>query len=250
MDELIYPARTIGMKTMANGATRLTVEFDTEIRKEMEGIWTSFASPGQTVAVALLTQETGQQEQRRQTIAKEEPSEPSYGHLAKVLRQSGILTHLDVVTRLGSDNEYQAWCRSCRCAVTGEFDWDAEKGEARCEYAHVRRADQSGTGIKPLYSGLPLMHSVHHLQHMQGELAVLRRFPPSTPIKDEIAAHAWFNRKAQDSLHRWAWERLKENLGAESMRLVSPGQLTYWFESQGIGHLCPLDIRQAADKNE
>lgn len=242
-----FVGKTVGMKTMASGATRLTVEFETEIKEELDGIWTSFASIGSSVAVALLSADVGIDEQRRRVIAAEKPSEASYGHVAKTLRRSGILTHKDVVSLLGSDNEYQEWCRGQRCVVTGEYDWNTDTGEARCEYAHVRRSNDSGVGIKPPYSGVPLCSQVHRQQHQMGELELLRRYPPHTPIKDMIAAHAWFNRKAQETLHRWAWERLKENIGADSMREVSAARLAGWFETMNIAHLCPLEIRQEAD---
>lgn len=246
-DKAAFVGKAVNMKTMASGATRLTVEFETEIKEEQDGIWTSFASIGCSVAVALLSPEVGIEEQRRRIIAAESPSAAPYGHVAKALRKSGILTHKDVVRLLGSDNEYQEWCRTQRCVVTGEYDWNTETGESRCEYAHVRRADESGVGIKPPYSGVPLCSQVHRQQHQMGELELLRRYPPNMPIKDMIAAHSWFNRKAQETLHKWAWNRLRENIGASSMREVSAARLAGWFETMGIGHLCPLEIRQEAE---
>lgn len=246
-DQAVFMGRTIGMKTMASGATRLTIEFDSEVKAEQDGIWTSFAAIGSSVAVALMTPESGQAEQRRRTI-EANPARPTYGHVAKALRRSSILTNHEVVKHLGSDAEYQEWCRKQNCVVTNEYDWNPETGEGRCEYAHVRRAGEAGTGYKPEYSGVPLCAVIHRLQHQQGELAVLRHCPPSIPVKDEAAAHAWFNAQALKTLHKWAWERLKENIGADSMRHVSARRLYGWFSSLGIGHLCPLEIRKEADR--
>lgn len=96
-----------------------------------------------------------------------------------------------------SDKAYQSWVRRQPSCISGRFsEW--VNGEGRCEYAHVRRAATSGTGYKPLYSGVPLTHDEHAMQHQYGEAYVLAAHGI---ITDD--AKAWFEGMARDYLWRW-----------------------------------------------
>ena len=53
-------------------------------------------------------------------------------------------------------------------------------------------------GIKPLFSGVPLTHTEHVVQHQHGEAYVLA----ANGIIAEDAA-AWFESKADEYLERW-----------------------------------------------
>lgn len=89
----------------------------------------------------------------------------------------------------GTDAEYQAWVRqfpSCLSQTYSEF----LHGEGRCEYSHVRRVSHgSGAAYKPEYSGVPLTHEEHQLQHQKGEQV--------------FCSPEWFERQAMKYLTMW-----------------------------------------------
>ncbi len=65
----------------------------------------------------------------------------------------------------GTDKEYQAFCRTLPCAITGKTN--------RIVYAHYRTAQNSGTAFKPPFSGIPLEYHEHLRQHQIGQFAFL-----------------------------------------------------------------------------
>lgn len=67
----------------------------------------------------------------------------------------------------GTDADYQAWCRKQPSARSGETK--------NVIYAHYRLASNSGTGIKPPYSGIPLTVEEHLIQHQIGQFEFLPR---------------------------------------------------------------------------
>lgn len=70
-------------------------------------------------------------------------------------------------SRYGSDSDYQAWCRLRPSAYSGK--------NGQIVYAHYRTAANSGTGVKPVYSGLPLTMQEHQLQHAVGQFHFMER---------------------------------------------------------------------------
>ena len=64
--------------------------------------------------------------------------------------------------------------------------------------AHYRLADYCGMGIKPPFSGVPLTHTEHTMQHQHGEAYVLAA---NGIVADDAAA--WFEAKADEYLERW-----------------------------------------------
>ena len=85
---------------------------------------------------------------------------------------------------VGTDDDFQAWCRKQPCAFTG-----ATYGVV---YAHYRTAANSGIGMKPKYSGLPMTQSLHALQHQHGH--------------DAVAPREEWERLVKLHLERWAKE--------------------------------------------
>lgn len=83
----------------------------------------------------------------------------------------------------GSDKEYQAWCRKQPSAYSGR--------KTDIVYAHYRTSDNSGTGIKPPFSGIPLTWEEHTIQHQVGQY----NFMPKWQWEIEVEAHlkAWVN---------------------------------------------------------
>ena len=157
-----------------------------------------------------------------------------YGQLAKGLYQSGVLTLPVVASALGSDDEYQRWTRQQPCILT--------KREG-VQFAHVRRAHNSGTGYKPMYSGIPLSPEAHRLQHQKGELECLRHY--GRPVSDVDSAKDWFNRACAHNLRLWSWNKLRTSLGVDSMRDATPAQVVNWFDSHDLRALIPKAYREA-----
>lgn len=99
---------------------------------------------------------------------------------------------------MNTDKDFQAWVRRQPSCISGCFsEW--VDGEGRCEFAHVRRvARGSGVGIKPAFSGVPLTHAEHAMQHQHGEAYVLAA---NGIVADDAAA--WFEAKADEYWERW-----------------------------------------------
>lgn len=96
-----------------------------------------------------------------------------------------------------TDEAYKAWVRRQPSCISSQFG-EYINGEGRCEYAHVRRAKDSGTGYKPLFSGVPLTHAEHAMQHQKGEAYTLAAHGI---IADD--AKVWFEQKAVEYLSKW-----------------------------------------------
>lgn len=82
----------------------------------------------------------------------------------------------------GTDKQYQAWCRKQPCAVTGQTN--------NVIYAHYRTAANSGIGIKPIYSGIPMNAETHKLQHQIGQYALKTRIWWEQTIEKHLKAWA------------------------------------------------------------
>ena len=95
---------------------------------------------------------------------------------------------IEKAIRRGSDNEYQKWVRLWPSCLSGAYS-EVVEGVGKCEFAHVRRASNSGTAYKPEYSGIPLTHDEHALQHQKGESVFC---PPE-----------WYEAQAQKYLTMW-----------------------------------------------
>lgn len=97
-----------------------------------------------------------------------------------------------------NDKDFQAWVRRQPSCISGDFsEW--VDGQGRNEFCHVRRvANGSGMGIKPLFSGVPMTHTEHAMQHQYGEAYLLAAYGI---ITDDAAA--WFAAQAAAYLDRW-----------------------------------------------
>jgi len=69
--------------------------------------------------------------------------------------------------RYGTDNQYQAWVRKQPSALSGST--------SNIVYAHYRTARNSGIGIKPPFSGIPLTYIEHLEQHQIGQFNFMPR---------------------------------------------------------------------------
>jgi hypothetical protein len=178
-------------------------------------------------------------------LTTEEPAR-QYGQEAAKLRKSGFFYRPEVWRAIGIDIDYQEWVRSQKCIVCGGQDWVEQQGEGKCEYAHVRRG--SGIATKPEFSGVPLCHKHHALQHQNGERAVygaaiaLTGQPTPTSLE---TAREWFEQKALSNAIKWAWSELKKQLGAESWSEIEPKRLKNWAEAEGVEKYLPDIYRNA-----
>ena len=190
--------------------------------------------------------------------AKKEKGE--WGHEVRDLHQSGFFKNPKLWKIIGTDQQYQEFTRKRRCIVSSSYDWDGEKGVERTEFAHVRRAGDSGTAHKPEFSGVPLVHEIHRLQHNGGETAaydkyLVRRGIDSGGVVTETAAKEWFEKKALENVEKWAHERLLIALNnwnlshgvkqATSLTQVSPSILNSWAESVGLQNNLPKCYKDA-----
>lgn len=90
---------------------------------------------------------------------------------------------------VGTDKEYQAWCRSQPSALSGI--------PSNIVYAHYRGAFNSGMGTKPPYSGIPLTFVEHLEQHHEEQC----QWMPKRWWEEQIIAH----------LARWKASKLANN---------------------------------------
>lgn len=77
----------------------------------------------------------------------------------------------------GTDKEYQAFCRRLPSCVSGHT--------GNVIFAHYRTAANSGTGIKPPFSGVPMTYAEHAKQHQIGQYA----FKPREWWEYEVRRH-------------------------------------------------------------
>lgn len=158
-------------------------------------------------------------------------AEPDYGQFAKYLDRDGFFRNPKVWVAAGSDEDLQEWTRKQPCVACSQpGEWVEKIGEHRCQFAHVRRSGNAGTAHKPVYSGVPLCHACHQLQHNSGESAIDMDF--------ELAS--------VKNCEAWARSRIKELLGYESYKRVPPEELIVWARQRDIESQLPAKYREAA----
>lgn len=203
---------TLG-KIFKDGTIRLVVDIDPAY-KEYLG---DFLTPDIPVAVARVSNEVMAKQTANNLMDKS-----LYGEQAKQLRLSSFFRTPDVWRAIGSDSDYQAWCRKQVCAFCQQSGSEINP----IEYAHVRRvADGAGTGIKPDYSGIPLCHVHHSEQHQKGESAI-----GGKEAADKFKI---------EHLQRWACETLKQQLGFESWKDCPPTILKDWADENELTRYLP-----------
>lgn len=214
-----FAALNAGIKKMPDGSGRITFVIEPDQLTDVINL----LETGRFYGVAQLIEHT------------------PYGQQAKDLWQSSFFRSPAVWEAVGTDEQYQEWARKQLCVITGGNDWYEDKGEKRCDYAHVRRASDAGTAYKPRFMGVPLRHDMHQLQHDSGELAVCQRGRKRVNTPQE--AREWFDRKALEMVHRWAWETLKGQLGFEHWNEVPPRITRKWAAKHQVAHLLPAIYR-------
>jgi len=163
---------------------------------------------------------------------KKEKREPGpFSEFAKALHGSGLFMMPMLWDAVGGEDAHAEYIRRLDCVVCGKQDYIAEIGEGRCEQAHMRSAEDSGTAYKPRYFSVPLCHAHHVVQHQKGESAVgLGRGRGR-----KIAARL---------VKEWAVNAVKSMTGVESMTDLSPDSL-YSALSDAGAHESILDRVQS-----
>ncbi len=233
------------MKTMADGTVRASFDFE---GCSLENVARVLGQPGDTLAIARLTEEAA-----AQTVVRPQSNEKPYGPQAKILRQSGFFRAPRVWALVGTDDNFAEWIQKKKCCICGDGDWVEELGEQRCEAAHVRRAGENGTAYKADYARVPMCH-MHHIivQHHQGEHAayagyLARKGEAARQITPQEAKD-WFDKKRVEYVELWAWETLKKKLGFDSWGLVPPETLYAWAKTNDVERLLPNEYRTNNDE--
>lgn len=89
-----------------------------------------------------------------------------------------------------NDAQFLAWIRtlpSCLPRMPGD--------DSSVQACHIRRANNSGVGMKPPFSAVPMTANQHKYQHDHGETACLTLFLGKHFGRTE--AHEWFDKKAE-----------------------------------------------------
>lgn len=204
--------------TMADGTVRVTLDLDCNLTDAAK---LGFER-GMPVAIARITGQAALQDTRRR---EQRDEKPTYGNYARKLKLSGFFRSPLVWRALGSDDEYLEWLRDQLCAYCGwEPHWEMDTF-VRCEAAHRRRANNSGTAHKPEFDAIALCRKCHHLQHQEGESA--------------LGGKEWFDRQRIKHVETWAWVRMRDLFKVESMREVPPESLGQWAAANDLTHLLP-----------
>ncbi|WP_153716986.1 hypothetical protein [Eikenella corrodens] len=216
------------------GVCRLVVEVPIEQHKAVtNGFWD---------ADVLVTLSDAKQAYGVAEADKPEQEElADYGHYYQALYKSGFFHNPALWRWAGTDGEYQDYVRALPSCVSGRQDYDADSGRMRCEYAHVRRVSAgAGTGVKPEYSGVPLTHEEHALQHCAGESALL-----GGAYKD--GRLDWFQKKAAEYRTAWIKSVLYAHFGVESLKEVPPQQFAQWAQECGMYPALPAVFKGECD---
>lgn len=174
------------------------------------------------------------------TLAEEEPpSRGRYGEFWRDLIASGFFRALPVLREIGSEDRFEEWIRQQPSVINGNCDWDPDKGERRCEPAHIRSvADGSGTAEKPPYFAVPMTHKQHQLQHDKGYSAVTGLIPGE--------AIEFLSKRADRYRTEWASLRLAEILApnTSSRAEVHPDMVRSWVSENDLGNYFPKKLRE------
>ena len=163
---------------------------------------------------------------------KKSESKGQYGDLARQLKVSNFFRTPEVWKAIGTDKQYIEWIIQQPSAIkidgksTG-WDYDSNPGINQdktrcCDPAHYRDSSETGLGIKPEYSVIPLRHEEHLKQTNEGY--------------SSIGGKEWFQRQRMKYIQEWCWITLKEQLGRESWSKISPQLLNSWMINNNISN--------------
>lgn len=219
MSEAAITGAFVRLQTMADGTPRAIIDLHCKLEEAARIV----GEPGQTLALARLTEEAAQSTLMHVHAPRESRAQP-YGEQAKALKLSGFFRVPEVWHYVGSDMQFLGWLKGRRCA----------RNDAMCfgdvVAAHVRRiADGAGTGIKPEYSAIPLCDAHHRLQHQHGESA--------------IGGKEWCDAQRIKYVEAWAWDQFKFLFGVQSMADLDPARVRNVLGPHPIARYLPEAYR-------
>lgn len=176
-----------------------------------------------------------------------------FGKQASELYRNGFFYVPAVLEAIGTDAEFLDWIRAQPCAVTGKRDYHKDEATGivteRCDPAHVRTvANGAGTGIKPKYCAIPLVHSLHDLETTFGKSALYvaahdNKRHDEPPEETERLASGWMDKKRNEYVVKWASTTLAEHFKQPSMGFVTPTELRWWAKEHNISQYLPEAYR-------
>lgn len=208
-------------KTLTDRALRIEIEVEAQSKP---AFYKAFTGDGPVrVAVALVSGET-----YRKGAADGTPDH-KYAHY---LHQYGFFRNPNVYSVAGTDKMFLDWVRRQPSAISGGFGAHDESGEGRSEAAHVRRSSNSGTGMKPAYSAIPLTPVEHRMQHEKGYASLGQN-------------KEWAVRKAVECVEKWCKEtiRLEIDADAGSFSEIPVGEFMSWAQGNGVEREVPGAVR-------
>lgn len=201
---------------------------------------------------AVIDGQTPPEEQSPATTPSQASLTPKnkYGQHAKKLHTSGFFLYPPVLKAIGTDADYRKWITTQPCIITGQFDYDDQIGEYTIA-CHVRRASNSGTGMKPDYSCVPMTNKAHtEWQHQHGEskayamyLLLHNTMAGTDPVSLADRAKAFFEKKRDELLIQWAKETLKRTLNIKHFSQATPDLLWTWAAKNHIQNYLPACYR-------
>ena len=118
---------------------------------------------------------------------------------------------------LGTDAEYQAWCRTKPCVMHAISGCSGD-----IVAAHVRRINLgAGTGIKPEYATIPLCDKHHREQHQHGESAI--------GDKEHV------DKLLEQYRTEWLKQVIREWFVVDSCSQIDPQKFGRWIKSKTVG---------------
>ena len=188
--------------------------------------------------------------------AADVPAGPFAEYVWAIIR-FGAFRQLDVLRALGSDAEYQSYCRRLPCEITGEYA-ETLHGDGRSVYAHVSDASRPPAGSKgagskkPIYSGLPMQQWLHEKQHSQGWKYVYHYYCQLRDVAPDVAAERlthryrsalnWARRLRDYRIAQWAQQTLAARLEVSMLSDASPQQILAWAHDNGVGEYFPQGL--------
>lgn len=205
---------------------------------------------GPTIREALMDEKSRRAQRMLDKVATVKVKEVKpFGAQASELYRTGFFYAPAVLEAIGTDAEFLGWIRAQPCAVTGVRDYHTDEATGitteRCDPAHVRTvANGAGTGIKPPYCAIPLVHEMHVLETIHGKSALYVYAHPDKkhnehPEETARLASEWMDGLRNKYVVEWASTTLAWKLGAASMGFVQPTELRLWAIDHGVEYFLP-----------
>jgi hypothetical protein len=237
-------------RELVDGTIEVKIHIDPRFKAEFHAMFPEIDMP---VAIAPLQPdfetETAKTKPPAAQTEKAQKEDKPFGAKASLLHKGGFFLNPHVLKCIGSDAQFLEWVRHQPCAVTQEFDRNTDEatGETRerCDAAHYRSIEGgAGTGIKPPYSAIPLVHHWHDRQTREGHSVFadqLRDLPEG--MNDETAGRLWMERRRNHYVSLWASSMLARKFNKKSMGFVDPHDVLGWADVYDIVKWLPPGYR-------